>query len=603
MTASPPTSPLQSSASASSNSSRDTTCGLPFPTEEDVDERLEMINQLKYFLATAPNEWDVPASEPPIKRHILPSGNGDAISCVQWKCAFFISGTDIVRSLVFRFHAFGRPVQNLKKFEEGVFSDLRNLKPGTDATLEEPKSPFLDLLYKHNCIRTQKKQKVFHWYAVPHDRLFLDALERDLKREKLGFEPTSMAVANPAISISLDTTQAMFDEFRKHLLSDLDLDACFANDNNSNTTTTTTSNSNSPRCTFSPHSTSDDQPIMLPRPLSSSHSAPLLSTTTTNSTATTPSWQHDSMSSASTSPVLRKASSVFGHFSLFEGSPTYKQRRRRTTSSSHASYTRAQDRYYSHHHHHHHHHQRHRASDLVDDPASRLYTCPLGSCGKLFKRLEHLKRHLRTHTMERPYLCSLCGKRFSRSDNLAQHKKTHERRQRPFTRADGHDHNGGGNSSNSSDHDNDKRGSDGGSGNNKDDTREDPTAAPPPTTAAAAYGTTGFYYSDTTNNNNNNNKLGVWTNFSSAASSCYSSPTVDTPIPSCSSSSTTTTACSFWDQQQQQQQPLPQIKTEWPQWYDVPMDYDLTYNTFDDNVYFEPFATSTIRPTDALIHY
>ncbi|KAI9312020.1 hypothetical protein BX666DRAFT_1826003, partial [Dichotomocladium elegans] len=57
----------------------------------------------------------------------------------------------------------------------------------------------------------------------------------------------------------------------------------------------------------------------------------------------------------------------------------------------------------------------------------RLFTCPLNSCAKLFKRLEHLKRHLRTHTMERPYLCSLCGKRFSRSDNLAQHKKTHER--------------------------------------------------------------------------------------------------------------------------------------------------------------------------------
>ena len=33
----------------------------------------------------------------------------------------------------------GRPVRNMKKFEEGVFSDLRNLKPGTDACLEEPK--------------------------------------------------------------------------------------------------------------------------------------------------------------------------------------------------------------------------------------------------------------------------------------------------------------------------------------------------------------------------------------------------------------------------------------------------------------------------------
>ena len=35
--------------------------------------------------------------------------------------------------------AFGRPVRNMKKFEEGIFSDLRNLKPGVDASLEEPK--------------------------------------------------------------------------------------------------------------------------------------------------------------------------------------------------------------------------------------------------------------------------------------------------------------------------------------------------------------------------------------------------------------------------------------------------------------------------------
>jgi hypothetical protein len=28
----------------------------------------------------------------------------------------------------------------IKKFEEGVFSDLRNLKPGEDASLEKPKA-------------------------------------------------------------------------------------------------------------------------------------------------------------------------------------------------------------------------------------------------------------------------------------------------------------------------------------------------------------------------------------------------------------------------------------------------------------------------------
>lgn len=128
---------------------------------------------------------------------------------------FHISGTDIVRCLAFRFQAFGRPVSNPKKFEEGIFSDLRNLKAGTDASLEEPKSQFLDFLYKNNCIRTQKKQKVFFWYSVPHDRLFLDALERDLKREKTGQPATTRAVSEPALSFEFDSSQSLFEQLTK----------------------------------------------------------------------------------------------------------------------------------------------------------------------------------------------------------------------------------------------------------------------------------------------------------------------------------------------------------------------------------------------------
>ncbi|GAB1200599.1 hypothetical protein APSETT444_009973 [Aspergillus pseudonomiae] len=122
---------------------------------------------------------------------------------------------DNFRCLAFRFQAFGRPVKNSKKFEEGIFSDLRNLKAGTDATLEEPKSPFLDFLYKNNCIRTQKKQKVFYWYSVPHDRLFLDALERDLKREKMGQEATTVAVSEPALSFEFDSSQSLYEQLTK----------------------------------------------------------------------------------------------------------------------------------------------------------------------------------------------------------------------------------------------------------------------------------------------------------------------------------------------------------------------------------------------------
>jgi transcription factor STE12 len=92
---------------------------------------------------------------------------------------------------------------------------LRNLKSGTDASLEEPKSPFLDFLYKNNCIRTQKKQKVFYWYSVPHDRLFLDALERDLKREKMSQEATTVAVAEPALSFEFDSSQSLYEQLTK----------------------------------------------------------------------------------------------------------------------------------------------------------------------------------------------------------------------------------------------------------------------------------------------------------------------------------------------------------------------------------------------------
>ncbi|GAA5800096.1 hypothetical protein HPULCUR_005518 [Helicostylum pulchrum] len=380
---------------------------MTVPSEDNIVERLALIDQLKSFLVSAPN-----GQQEAIKQHVL-STSGESITCVKWNDAFYISGTDIVRCLVFRFHAFGRPIQNLKKFEEGVFSDLRNLKPGTDAILEEPKSAFLDLLFKNNCIRTQKKQKVFFWYSVPHDRLFLDALERDLKREKLGIYPTSVSVAHPATTISLDTTQAMFDNFRKSMLSEMNLDPFYLHREHSSYSDTSSNTS----------IISDSPP---PLPVAAAVS--------------------------SREGDLQKASSaIFGQFSLFEGSPTYKQRRRRVTQQriqqqqqtlvdynrkklsttttnnnnnnfpdttlniwhSDASTTSSN-------------------TNTDDDSSSvRFFNCPLSACGKHFKRLEHMKRHLRTHTMERPYLCDLCGKRFSRSDNLAQHKKTHQRIRMP----------------------------------------------------------------------------------------------------------------------------------------------------------------------------
>lgn len=66
-------------------------------------------------------------------------------------------------------------------------------------------------------------------------------------------------------------------------------------------------------------------------------------------------------------------------------------------------------------------------TDIIDP--KKKHSCPL--CQARFQRPEHVKRHLKSHSSEKPYECDEpnCGKRFNRKDNLKAHlKKIHHRK-------------------------------------------------------------------------------------------------------------------------------------------------------------------------------
>ncbi|EMG45569.1 Transcription factor CPH1, partial [Candida maltosa Xu316] len=168
------------------------------PTHQ-VKESLRLIEDLKFFLATAPANWQ---ENQVIRRYYLNHDEGF-------------------------------------KFEEGIFSDLRNLKCGTDAILEPPRSEFLEFLFKNSCLRTQKKQKVFFWFNVPHDKLMADALERDLKKEKLGQNPTTIAHREPALSFDYDESASLYTQLSKHMETSKKVNDAAINTSLGNTAATT----------------------------------------------------------------------------------------------------------------------------------------------------------------------------------------------------------------------------------------------------------------------------------------------------------------------------------------------------------------------------
>lgn len=101
----------------------DDALGLSRPLTAVEQERLDHLERLKFFLATAPSRWESPSdpadspypsiattsnfhphhppAPPCMNRFLLP--NQEYVSCVLWSSLYHITGTDIVRALVFRF--------------------------------------------------------------------------------------------------------------------------------------------------------------------------------------------------------------------------------------------------------------------------------------------------------------------------------------------------------------------------------------------------------------------------------------------------------------------------------------------------------------------
>lgn len=62
----------------------------------------------------------------------------------------------------------------------------------------------------------------------------------------------------------------------------------------------------------------------------------------------------------------------------------------------------------------------------------RDFTCE--SCGKAFKRKNHLEVHRRTHTGETPLQCEVCGYRCRQRASLTWHMRRHALKSRPEPR-------------------------------------------------------------------------------------------------------------------------------------------------------------------------
>ncbi|KAM7366693.1 hypothetical protein PAMP_016108 [Pampus punctatissimus] len=63
---------------------------------------------------------------------------------------------------------------------------------------------------------------------------------------------------------------------------------------------------------------------------------------------------------------------------------------------------------------------------------AKPFTCSVQGCDRRFSRSDELNRHVRIHTGQKPFQCTICARSFSRSDHLTTHTRTHTG-EKPFS--------------------------------------------------------------------------------------------------------------------------------------------------------------------------
>lgn len=441
-------------------------------------------------------------------KHILRT-TGEAIHCVLWEGRHYLTSYDIIKALKVlvvddgqgRLYSTDIDI-NGKKFEENVFSVLRQLKVGVNCRLEEARSDLLDWLCRHDCIRTQKKQKVFYWQDVNVPLMAREIRSRCLRLGTAGrsfMGPGALGAGQEMSPMDMmlmhQHQQNMMQQQQNNMVPLLPAGApgqqAFP--------------FHQPMPFYMPlmpapsmHYAQPQQqmPQMgqmaqqlaqmqqqmpmqeMPRlsplsiPLEQKDSAEQQHQMQQHQIMQHQMQQYEEMLQPASPEQEQAAESMYmtpedeqmllgsinttDLLNFFDPVPATQSAGQSPTCSS--TTTMASQ----HHHHHQHHsydhsqHSQEPASVYVNparfafggemayesfshpyggtdpsihSPPSRKYVCSFGTCGRHFKRLEHLKRHFRTHTGEKPYECPVkgCGKRFSRSDNLSQHAKIHER--------------------------------------------------------------------------------------------------------------------------------------------------------------------------------